>query len=752
MLEPPGTTEEAGKGIGVHAKKIRGQYVNIGSQKERWLEIKSKKRCKSDEDLASLLIKSLHHLNKWRRVSSRGITHATRRRRNVFTQHSHRVLVLENDVWLRWRDLKLSLQMNNHSQLASVLIDTWFDRANYIRKICDDQQTISEDPTWQDNTYTDMSSGVTDTSILTEFPCAVKVEKVTDESAEDSDSDTEIEDIMNYANGEKKLVKLTEEQTESSVVLEKRRKSSRVQSRGYRPDYANLDWKEESGSDTETVDSKPDWTKVVIKQTNKRKKQKTSADLNEEDSGKFIDNMWSVWGESSNTKRQRKKTKKSKEEDPDFVVSDDDIKDVDISDGEKEVDVEMKVEQEMEIENLSEIEKKKVIKERKKNNSDSSINKKYKRKRIKKEKLDEERRELDTLEKKSKAKKKIKKEKTNITESVKKPWVHIKLEEHQEKYRMEIVGSFERKNRNINLTEELYTCLMCGRFKSTAKEIFEEHIEKHVNKVLECDRCTFVGRSEIELMKHKISSGHMPKGHQYMCDICGMVLYTWDSRLSHMGKEHDDPQFKCKFCEMKFVTRLKRQQHTRTIHVDAAQFCNSCKTDCQTLSAEEFKEHQNTCKPGHQCQVCGIVLASKSGLHSHLRSTHMGVRKYQCQICPYAGKSAQRLREHEMTHNSVHPYSCDKCTFTCVQACQLKSHMRTHSGEKPYKCSQCKFAAAWNVQLKEHVKIHGMETSVVCLKCDILFKNAKALKIHEKKDHSSLSLLSQVTTCFNSSF
>lgn len=74
--------------------------------------------------------------------------------------------------------------------------------------------------------------------------------------------------------------------------------------------------------------------------------------------------------------------------------------------------------------------------------------------------------------------------------------------------------------------------------------------------------------------------------------------------------------------------------------------------DFQTSTAEEFKEHQAKCKPGHPCQVCGVVLASKNGLNNHLKATHMGVRKYQCHMCQYAGKSAQRLREHIMTHTS----------------------------------------------------------------------------------------------------
>ncbi|KAL4238808.1 hypothetical protein ACF0H5_003515 [Mactra antiquata] len=334
----------------------------------------------------------------------------------------------------------------------------------------------------------------------------------------------------------------------------------------------------------------------------------------------------------------------------------------------------------------------------------------------------------------------VKKPKKKSKTPVKKPWISIKLEDHPEKYRIESVGSFERRNRGSNIVEELYFCLKCGHFKSIDKNAFEKHIEQHVNGVLECNMCDYVGRTEAYVWSHKKLHGHMGDvptkwGKKHVCDKCGVVTYTKDARLAHMGREHGELLVTCKYCGGKFATRQKRLNHARAEHEDLCQYCNICRTSFYSSTPEEYFAHKSTCKPGHPCHICGKKLCSKDSLGMHIKYTHMKIRKYQCDMCQYAAKNIKRLREHKLMHTSSHPFSCDQCSFTCVQECQLKSHQRTHTGDKPYKCTQCNFAAAWNVQLKDHVKVHSMNTAVLCEPCNIFFKNDKAKKMHEKKEH-----------------
>lgn len=315
-------------------------------------------------------------------------------------------------------------------------------------------------------------------------------------------------------------------------------------------------------------------------------------------------------------------------------------------------------------------------------------------------------------------------------------WIKIKLEDHGDKYRLETFESFAQKDRKNNVCEELFCCLVCKQFKCASKDNIEEHIEKHVNKALECDVCDYVAFSDRDLNLHKYDSGHTHK-KKFVCDMCGVILYSPNARKLHMGTIHNLAQFCCKFCSETFQSQKIRDQHMRSEHEEKSQFCPTCKKLRYALSKEAFQRHLEVCQMNHarQCQICGAKFNHVNSFRRHMQDIHLGIRKFKCEICPYTAKTTKRLASHTLTHTGTHPYSCDQCTFTCVQRTQLLSHMRTHSGEKPFRCTQCKYSAAWNVQLKDHIKVHCMESAVLCQCCDILFKNEKTLNMHLKKEH-----------------
>ncbi|KAL4238811.1 hypothetical protein ACF0H5_003518 [Mactra antiquata] len=620
-----------------------------------------------------------------------------KRRQEINKRYRVGQIAIGNEID-RWCDVKENMNLTSNCEVAKFLLDYYYATKDYYELVSNGTDGLllkSRYGRHMEYEDTDVKNEMFNTNIsnpdnhsLSSVEAPIYDDNViikTEPGSEVSDS------VSRYENHEEydKFANMIEQNAEMIAVSgnadEKKGIRTRLKSRGFRPNYASLEkWNDDILNDSDIND-----VGESINQTT------DDIDSNFSDIDEEIRTQKAQISVNQNDSSGRK-VKKKLVEDPDFEI--------------KDLDCQTRSESETDEDSLSNYSNEDVIEEEhrkpKTKNNDKYESKQWKR-----------------------STKKVKK-------SLKKPWISIKLEDHPEKYRIEIVGSFERKNRGSNIVEELYTCLQCGQFKAIDKDIFEKHMENHVNGLLDCSECDFIGRSEAQIRSHKKSHGHMSnKSKKFVCDICGVVLYSRDARISHMGKVHNDPQFGCKYCDLKLATCFKRQQHVRSVHADLAQYCNICKTDFHTSTAEEYITHKSTCKPGHPCPVCGKVLVSKDGLTIHIKSTHMNVRKYQCNMCQYAAKSSQRLREHILTHTSSHPYSCDQCSFTCVQACQLTSHQRTHTGDKPYKCTQCNFAAAWNVQLKDHVKVHSMNTAVLCEPCNILFKNDKARKIHEKKDH-----------------
>ncbi|XP_053399471.1 zinc finger protein 69 homolog [Mercenaria mercenaria] len=318
--------------------------------------------------------------------------------------------------------------------------------------------------------------------------------------------------------------------------------------------------------------------------------------------------------------------------------------------------------------------------------------------------------------------------------------IHVKLEDHQDKYRIEALDSIARKDRGKSDFERcvmVYACTLCNNFTSESIEGIESHLENHLNGELNCKDCDFFSSSVGEVLLHR---AQMHKKDCRVCPECGIKV-GYGRLKTHFGLVHDNPQYVCVYCQenegmiIKYATCNLLRRHLKESHSEVCIMCKRCGK--VFLKQDHLKYHATLCsgkkETSCQCEKCGKKFASESNLTRHTERVHLKVRKYLCTECPFAAKSSSVMKNHQLVHQGVHPFQCDQCAFTCVQAYQLKSHMRTHTGEKPYKCTQCKYAAAWNVQLKEHVKVHSMETAAMCQNCDIMFKNEKTLNLHIKK-------------------
>ena len=70
--------------------------------------------------------------------------------------------------------------------------------------------------------------------------------------------------------------------------------------------------------------------------------------------------------------------------------------------------------------------------------------------------------------------------------------------------------------------------------------------------------------------------------------------------------------------------------------------------------------------------------STKFNLKRHVESSHMNLKKYQCDVCSSSFSSKQSIKEHLRIHSGVMPYKCTACDKMFRQASQLSLHKRIH--------------------------------------------------------------------------
>ncbi len=104
----------------------------------------------------------------------------------------------------------------------------------------------------------------------------------------------------------------------------------------------------------------------------------------------------------------------------------------------------------------------------------------------------------------------------------------------------------------------------------------------------------------------------------------------------------------------------------------------------------------------YECEVCGLVCTTNSGLTQHMR-THTKVRPFMCKFCAKTFAQRSTMRTHVRLHTGEQPYKCEYCHLKFSDFSSYTKHSRTHTGEKPYVC-KCGRGFSQSGNLHRHMK------------------------------------------------
>ncbi|WAR19078.1 ZN283-like protein [Mya arenaria] len=543
------------------------------------------------------------------------------------------------------------------------------------------------------------------------------------------------------------------------------RKSDRIRTVGFRPNYSALELpsssegeENDSGKEVDSIDEEKgtnadrkgefDKGQINKKKTNNKSKedQDYKPDDNDEDDedGKDVickedpdvkaeDDTTEVSnGVDKNVKNTRTlKRKKNKDNDSDFDLSD-------MSNLEKYKKKKKPLKKEV-LGNESGENVKDTRKKKKDNVTDFDLSdmpepKKYKKERkpLKKEILGSKagenvngtrKRGNNAVMKKKRNLITLKKDISKLKETNK--WITVDLDNQKGNFEMVECSSTAQKDRNTDVIEVLYSCLICKALKTDNRAEFQNHVENHVNGILKCTQCGCECRDPVALLKHERTVHNFYGQNKVkVCEVCGVGCMDNKSYRSHMAREHLQAAWTCQYCNEKFISLKQQRHHQREKHADKFTICQKCNRYLlgKGYNFEKHVRHCNGPDLKKQCEECGKTF-HPGQLQRHITLVHHRLRRFQCKYCSYSGKKSTNLKHHLLIHEGLKPYTCKDCGQSFTQPYQLTSHMRTHTGEKPFKCDQCPYAAAWNVQLKDHKKAHDSDQAVTCTECGIVLKN-----------------------------
>ncbi|XP_065084572.1 transcription factor grauzone-like isoform X1 [Ochlerotatus camptorhynchus] len=315
-----------------------------------------------------------------------------------------------------------------------------------------------------------------------------------------------------------------------------------------------------------------------------------------------------------------------------------------------------------------------------------------------------------------------------------------KKSETIEKIYHKSIEQIEEEDRNINEHCKL-SCTDCET--SFTKFLnFKQHFRKvhhETRPVVVC--CGRKFNKRVRLVEHVTK--HM-NPDAFRCTVCDKSYCNSTNLNIHMLK-HGSPEalvHKCDQCERSFAKKYQLNAHMLQ-HVPEEErkcvcpSCNKAYATASLLNAHVKSKHLPV--ELYICEVCAKNFKSRYQFEKHRMEHNESYQeiRLQCKICSKWMKNASSLRKHVLRHDGEGgKHECEYCGKSAPNVLALQSHISfVHKKDKLFQCTLCPKAFKRQFTLIEHMTTHTGEVLYQCPFCSKTFNSSANMHAHKKKTH-----------------